>query len=179
MGVQGQRLADRRQTVKRGHRHLQLVAEAIHIKDEVRRLFFSQGAAQTSNHVSDPYFWPDRWLTTRNDSALPYPAWRYRQAKLFEAMMLSETQATATATCSAQAMGQQAGTGVRMAQGNRQGIRGVDLRLGGELEQVHDHHHHLFLVGAPGTGHGLLDLGRGVFGDLEGYLGAGDHGRAP
>lgn len=46
-----------------------------------------------------------------------------------------------------------------VAQGNRQRIRGIDLRLAGQLEQVHDHHHHLFFIGTTRACHGLLDLG--------------------
>jgi hypothetical protein len=45
-----------------------------------------------------------------------------------------------------------------VAQGDGQGIGGVDLRFLGQLQQVHDHHHHLLLVGPTGAGHGLLDL---------------------
>ncbi|MNN22093.1 hypothetical protein D3C81_1354370 [compost metagenome] len=50
MRVQGHRLAQRRQAVEGGHRDLQLVSDAVHIENQVRRLFFRQGATQTSNH---------------------------------------------------------------------------------------------------------------------------------
>ncbi|MNF13734.1 hypothetical protein D3C80_2156850 [compost metagenome] len=65
-----------------------------------------------------------------------------------------------------------------MAQGDGQGVRGVDLRLLHQLEQVHHHHLHLLLVGTAGTGDGLLDLAGGVFGDLETRFGRRDDGGA-
>jgi hypothetical protein len=43
--VQRHRLADVRQAVKRGHRDLDLIANAIYIKHQMRRLFLSQKAA--------------------------------------------------------------------------------------------------------------------------------------
>ncbi|RMU41018.1 hypothetical protein ALP29_200847 [Pseudomonas syringae pv. avii] len=45
MGVQGHGLADMRQPVQRRHRHFQLIADAVDIQHQVRRLFFGNGAA--------------------------------------------------------------------------------------------------------------------------------------
>ncbi|MNN47792.1 hypothetical protein D3C81_1622290 [compost metagenome] len=45
MGVQGYRLSDRRQSIEGGHRHFQLIAQAVYIQNQVRRLLLSQGAA--------------------------------------------------------------------------------------------------------------------------------------
>ena len=60
---------------------------------------------------------------------------------------------------------------MRMAQGDGQGVRGINLRLLQQLEQMHDHHLHLLLVRAASAGDGLLDLRGGVLGDLQSRLG--------
>ncbi|MNC33972.1 hypothetical protein D3C75_823840 [compost metagenome] len=52
VGVQGHRLAHLGQAIQRGHWHFELVTQAIDINNQVRRLLFSQSAAQTSNHVA-------------------------------------------------------------------------------------------------------------------------------
>ena len=66
-----------------------------------------------------------------------------------------------------------------MAQRDGQGVGGIHLGLLRQLQQVHDHQHHLFLVGATGAGHGLLDLAGTVFGNLKTRLGGRDDRRAP
>ncbi|MNP34386.1 hypothetical protein D3C76_1276690 [compost metagenome] len=43
---------------------------------------------------------------------------------------------------------------------------------------MHDHHHHLLLVGPAGTGHRLLDLGGAVLGNFQARLGRRHDGRA-
>ncbi|MDT4883941.1 hypothetical protein FQZ97_1200390 [compost metagenome] len=50
MGVQGHRLTYRRKAIKRGHGHFQLIAHAVDVENQVRRLLLSQVAAQASNH---------------------------------------------------------------------------------------------------------------------------------
>ena len=75
-------------------------------------------------------------------------------------------------------MGHQTLPCMGMAQGDGQGVGGVDLRLFGQPQQVHDHQHHLLLVRPAVANHGLLDLARGVLGDLQTTLGAGHDGRA-
>lgn len=54
-----------------------------------------------------------------------------------------------------------------MAQRNRQRIRGVNLRLGGELEQMHDHHHDLLFVRPTRARDRLFDLRGGVLGNFK------------
>jgi hypothetical protein len=54
MRMQDHRLADCRQTVQGGHRHFQLITEPVHIHNQMRRLLFRQGAAQTSDHRCAP-----------------------------------------------------------------------------------------------------------------------------
>jgi len=51
-----------------------------------------------------------------------------------------------------------------MAKGKGQGIRGVGLRGRAEREQGGHHLGHLSLIGPARTGHGLLHLGRRLFG---------------
>ena len=58
--------------------------------------------------------------------------------------------------------------------GNRQGIRSVDLRFAGQLEHVHDHHLHLLFIGSASSHHSLLDLSGRVLGDLQAFFGAGN-----
>jgi len=94
------------------------------------------------------------------------------------ALMLSETQAAATTACRTQPMRQQAGTGMGMTNGNGQSVGGVDLRFGGELEHVHDHHLHLLFIGRTGANDRLLDLSRSVFGDLHALFGTRNDGGA-
>ena len=72
--------------------------------------------------------------------------------------MALETQTTAAAAGRQQAMGHQALPGMGMAQGNSQGVGGVDLGFLGQAQQVHDHQHHLLLVRPAVADHGLLDL---------------------
>ena len=59
---------------------------------------------------------------------------------------------------------------MRMAQGDGQGVRGINLGFLQQLEQMHDHHLHLLLVRAASAGDGLLDLRGGVLGDLQSRL---------
>jgi hypothetical protein len=54
VSMQGQWLANRRKAIQGGHGHFQLIPQPVDIQNQVRRLFFSQGAAQASNHGSDP-----------------------------------------------------------------------------------------------------------------------------
>ncbi|MNE86406.1 hypothetical protein D3C80_1835030 [compost metagenome] len=65
-----------------------------------------------------------------------------------------------------------------MANGDGQGIRGVDLRLAGEFEHVHDHHLHLLFIRPAGPSHRLLDLGGAVFGNFQAFFCPGNNGRA-
>ncbi|MNF93438.1 hypothetical protein D3C84_761130 [compost metagenome] len=66
-----------------------------------------------------------------------------------------------------------------MANGDGQGIGGIDLRLADQFQQVHHHHLHLLLVRRPGSDDRLLDLGRAVLGDLQVFLGASNDCRTP
>ncbi len=65
-----------------------------------------------------------------------------------------------------------------MANGNGQGVGGIDLRFAGQLQHVRDHHLHLLFVGCAGTDHSLLDLGGRVFGNFQAFFSAGHDGRA-
>ena len=70
------------------------------------------------------------------------------EQNVYQRMKRLQTQAPTAPACRGQAMWHQAGAGMGMAQGDGKGVGGVDLRLLRQLEQVHDHHHHLLLVGA-------------------------------
>ena len=62
-----------------------------------------------------------------------------------------------------------------MAQSNRQRIRSIDLWFGGELEQVHDHHHHLLFIRSARPRYSLLDLCCRIFGNLQAFFGTRDN----
>ncbi|MCY1241782.1 hypothetical protein D9M72_547030 [compost metagenome] len=88
VGVQGHRLAHLGQAIQGGHRHFELIAQAVDIDNQVRRLLFSQRAAQTSNHVAIlPH-------GHRQATGQPYQQMQWPMAllgqNLFQRMMLSE-----------------------------------------------------------------------------------------
>ena len=66
-----------------------------------------------------------------------------------------------------------------MAQRNRQRIRSVNLRLGGELEQMHDHHHDLLFVCPTRARDRLFDLRGGVLGNFQAFFTTCNNGRPP
>ena len=50
MSQQGDPLAERRQVVEAAHRNVDLIADAVHVDEQLRRRFFREGACQSSDH---------------------------------------------------------------------------------------------------------------------------------
>src|SRR5262249_53497863 len=50
MGIQRDPLADCRQVVERAHRHVDLVAQALHVEHELRRILLDQYSGKTPDH---------------------------------------------------------------------------------------------------------------------------------